>query len=157
MVLETTSLARMGVLSPPLRSGRRGVAPWPTSRPAVAAPIMVDDHHRLEAPWGDAPGISLLATVTTQPVPPEWWRRTRTKPIADTPFLAGGDREPASQRAAIIARETTVRQHDRREEPRPHRVRGKRGRSLFARLCLVVAGALISYIVVDAATGRGRH
>ena len=127
-----------------------------------------------EAPWGDAPELYRFAVVTTEAFPPEWWRRPRTEPPRESPFLesrerhaagttARADEQPRSAHAQSpaatlittpaktpLAMGRDAGASDRtRDEPRQRR-------RLFARICLVLAGALISFIVVAAASGHGR-
>lgn len=184
-MLRTFVSSWLGIASPPAPRTRRASAPWtPRKRrprnarvtAASVAPTVV------LAPWGELPALRGLAVVTTQPFPDEWWRKPRIAPPPADPFQAGANApntpnaRPIEQAAPVmehrpmppVARAHTPHATDHaqatdraprsRAERRGHepatdrrRVRGR-----FARLCLVVAGALISWIVVDAAAGHGR-
>jgi hypothetical protein len=138
-----------------------------------------------EAPWGDPPELFRFAVVTTEAFPPEWWRRPRTEP-QESPFLDHHARPAASttDRADEQSRSGQARSRSARAQPHSAPTLTAAGvspapaiplaagrdagasdrtldeprqrRRLFARICLVLAGALISFIVVDAASGHGR-
>lgn len=118
------------------------------------------------APWGELPELAGLAEVSTEPFPPEWWRRRRIAPMPASPFVAalGTARVDAVDEPAptieIVARPSqAVAPNATPSEaipigPTMDRAERRHRGGRFARLCLLVAGALISFIVVDAASGR---
>ncbi len=185
-MLRTFASVWLGIASPPAFGTRRAAAPWtPRARergtasgsPAPPASSVV------VAPWGELPELHRIAVVTTQPFPAEWWRRPRIGPPPDDPFESrvepptasastvidrprpspgrGSSQAEAnvshraSSPAAVSAPAPAPSRTERRH--RAHDADQRRRPGRFARLCLVVAGALISWIVVDAAAGRARR
>ena len=169
-MLRTFTRMALGVASVPIRSeartssrpARRRVPVQVESRraqPSLAPAPMVVGQTML-APWGEVPTLERIAVVTTQPFPAEWWRRPRAEPVPDTPFIRGHEQVAgvgivAARRAPMDTDLAPVVRHARIGDPGDSRRGHRHGR--FARLCLVIAGALISFIVVDAASGHGRR
>ena len=144
------------------RSAVDGVAS-PSALPHAVAVRTVAPMH---APWGELPALAQLAVVTTEPFPPEWWRRPRITPPPETPFVIEPHEASTAPDASVTAHDHSLAAASELvivdEGGAPHRsvhTRGsaRRRRGLFARICLVIAGALISFIVVDAASGRAHR
>lgn len=100
------------------------------------------------APHSAPPSATSRAASGTRPVQEPGPVATLPTEPAAAPAqpTAGHSRTTLSMLTSRAARRGRDRAAGRRTE---------RGR--FARLCLVVAGALISWIVVDAAAGHGKH
>ncbi len=118
----------------------------------------------MRAPWGESPVIAAFAIVTTEPFPAEWWRRPRTAPVASDPFVrrveATVHATEASGQIQIHAADATTITPLRHEPSRAmlgRKAAARKRRGMFARICLVVAGALISFIVIDATSGRAHR
>ncbi len=185
-MLRTFASVWLGIASPPASRTRPAAAPWTPRRrdpgtapasPGLPAPSFVS------APWGELPGLHRIAVVTTLPFPAEWWRRPRIGPPSDDPFESRHDPAMASASTVIdrprpspgrgssqaevsvsgrtsspVLAPASASAPSRAERRQPAHAAGQRRRpGRFARVCLVVAGALISWIVVDAAAGRARR
>ena len=166
-MLRTLVRQAFWVVAPPtVREHRIGGTPAARPHRGVAVEERRTEPRILYAPWGESPGLARIAVVTTEAFPPEWWRRPRTDDIPESPFLA--DQQPA--RAVAIAPMPEAVKADRvATDAATHgnvatttpatRIRARRPATADGcsrGSAVVLAGAIISFIVVDAANGRGR-
>jgi hypothetical protein len=197
-VLRAVTSLALGVASPSARGPR--LAPVPSAGARVPVPVGPGPGRgawdriaepsdppwaTMLAPWEEAPALAGICVVTTRPFPQEWWRRPRTTPPPETPFLGrpaavpirsedgatvvpsagpprgSGDPIPGTGWAPAERHGSSQQGPSRRGSARSGSSRSgaseERHHGRFARLCLVIAAALISFIVVDAALGNGRR